>query len=152
MPCMLQVYATSLPAGTYLVRVSHKGSLWSGLDQAYSLAASVSLAGAPVGVDEVTAAAGGASGQTIHPNPFPGSTTISYRIPQSATVDLTVFDVRGRQVRTLERGAAREAGAHRVAWDGRDDAGRPLPAGVYFSQLEAGGVRSTEKLVLLRTD
>jgi hypothetical protein len=43
-----------------------------------------------------------------------------------------------------------EAGGHRVAWDGRDDAGRSMPAGVYFYRLEAGEYRETKSMVLVK--
>jgi hypothetical protein len=61
---------------------------------------------------------------------------------------VAVYDARGRAVRTLT--ASVPGGFSRLAvWDGRDDAGRPLPAGVYFFRL--GGVGDvTGRVVLLR--
>jgi hypothetical protein len=52
------------------------------------------------------------------PNPFRDASTISYSLPARVDVELRVVDVRGRVVRTLESGA-KEAGEHRVEWNGR---------------------------------
>lgn len=145
-----QVFVANLPAGDWFVEVSHKGSLHNGLDQAYSLASSVALYMPAVGAEETLRTAG--DRPTVRPNPFRDATTVSFRLAERTSVHLEVFDVRGRLVRRLEDGAIREAGTHRVTWDGRDERGRALPAGVYFSRLRAGEVRSTEKLVLLRSE
>lgn len=82
------------------------------------------------------------------PNPARGGTNLRYALEHSAAVDLSIFDVGGRQVRTLSRGSM-DAGVHEVAWDGRDDAGRRLPAGVYTYRLQADGVSSARRLILL---
>ena len=85
-----------------------------------------------------------------HPNPFNPRTTISFSLPADGAVELDIFDARGRLVRRLIDGAARVAGEHRVAWDGRDDAGRTLPAGVYLVRLRGAGAASTTKLTLAK--
>ncbi|MBK7702255.1 MAG: hypothetical protein IPI34_04845 [bacterium] len=56
------------------------------------------------------------------PYPFNPSTVIRFSLPQAGPVSLRIYDVRGRQVRSLVEGN-REAGAHSVVWDGRDDRG-----------------------------
>jgi sugar lactone lactonase YvrE len=85
-----------------------------------------------------------------HPNPFNPRTTLSFDLPADGAVDLDIFDARGRLVRRLIDGAPRVAGAHRVAWDGRDDTGRTLPAGVYLAQLRGAGAATTVKLTLAK--
>ena len=90
--------------------------------------------------------------QTIRPNPFSAATTIEYAIASPQRVDLRIFDIRGRLVRVLENGVTREAGLHRVEWDGRNSDGQPMPSGIYFSALHAGTRENTTKLVLLRTE
>jgi len=82
------------------------------------------------------------------PNPFVRKTDLRFSLDRTGEMELAVVDVAGRVVRRLDRGS-REAGDHRVTWDGRDDAGRPLPAGVYFARLEANGVTQARKVVLL---
>jgi len=84
------------------------------------------------------------------PNPAPGATSIAWAIPAPAPVELTLFSVDGRTVRRLLRHAAHDAGWHETAWDGRDDAGSPVPSGVYFYRLEAAGRVASRKLLLLR--
>jgi hypothetical protein len=84
------------------------------------------------------------------PNPFSPRTTISYDLEAPAVVHLAVFDARGRQVKTLVAGERVDAGAHQVAWDGRDENGRAVAGGVYFSRLDAGGWSATTRMVLLR--
>lgn len=72
------------------------------------------------------------------PNPSPGGTRLSFTLPARAHVTLALFDLGGRRVRTL-LDADRDAGGHALAWDGRDDTGRPVAAGLYFARLSAGG-------------
>ena len=82
------------------------------------------------------------------PNPFEGTTSLSFVVPEGP-VELTIYDVAGRRVRTLVSGI-RGAGRHDVVWDGRGDTGRSVPAGVYFARLEARHTTVTRKLVLIR--
>jgi len=83
------------------------------------------------------------------PNPFNPATELSFTLDRAGTADLAVFDLSGHKVRTLASGTF-GAGPHAVTWQGRDDAGRAMPAGVYFARLvTAGGVRSV-KLMLVK--
>ncbi len=84
------------------------------------------------------------------PNPFNPRTMISFELPEAASVTLRVHDAAGRQVRVLAVGSARAAGRHQTAWDGLDDGGRVLPAGVYVASIEAGGRRESVKLTLAK--
>ncbi|TMQ72612.1 MAG: T9SS type A sorting domain-containing protein [Candidatus Eisenbacteria bacterium] len=69
------------------------------------------------------------------PNPFTGSTVIRFGLPQAARVSLRVYNVAGRVVRSLVESSRSEAGPHDISWDGRDQSGRPLAAGVYLYRL-----------------
>ncbi|MDH4037771.1 MAG: choice-of-anchor B family protein [Candidatus Krumholzibacteria bacterium] len=84
-----------------------------------------------------------------YPNPFNPATTIEYETLSPTRVVLRVYDVSGGCVRTLVD-ARQPAGAHRVSWDGRDDAGRAVASGVYYSRLEAGTTRDAKRMVLLK--
>ena len=84
-----------------------------------------------------------------YPNPFNPNTTISYEIDSDGWVNLTVYDVEGRSIRTLVRGH-RPAGKHMSRWDGRNAAGLEVASGVYFCTLQAGVRRTTVKMVLVR--
>ncbi len=84
-----------------------------------------------------------------HPNPFNPRTTVHFDLARPAVVHLAVHDLRGRLACTLLQ-EARTTGSHSVVWDGRDEAGRPLAAGIYFARLEAGGEVLLRKLTLLK--
>jgi hypothetical protein len=84
------------------------------------------------------------------PNPFRMATEIHFDLPQSAPAELRIFDVSGRLVRVLADGRSLPGGAHSVQWDGTDDAGHRMAAGVYFYQLQAGDFDDTRRMVKLR--
>ncbi len=95
-------------------------------------------------IDEIAALA------QSEPNPAPdGMATIRFGLPRAASGSLTVFDVAGHRVRLLASGVL-AAGRHSAQWDGRDDHGSPVPAGVYFYRLAAGEALVTRKLVVVR--
>jgi FlgD Ig-like domain/NHL repeat len=84
------------------------------------------------------------------PNPFRSGTAIRFSVPAGATsFDLRVFDIAGRLVRQLDGGAI-APGVHVRNWDGTDQAGRAVRAGIYFVQLGVGDRVATKKVVLLR--
>jgi hypothetical protein len=83
------------------------------------------------------------------PNPFGSGTTVRYTLAADAPVDVGVYDLHGRRVRTLVRGA-QEAGRHTVAWDGRADSGEPLASGVYFVRYRTDAHAFWRKVTLLR--
>jgi hypothetical protein len=83
------------------------------------------------------------------PNPFRADTRIRFALPQAERVDLRVFDVGGRAVRTLVRGEL-GAGVHDVAWDGRDEDGSRVASGVYFYRMTAGAEERERKMVHLK--
>lgn len=72
------------------------------------------------------------------PNPFGARTAIAFELPQAAAVTLRIHDIGGRMVRTLMAGEMLGAGRHEQAWDGRDDAGGAVGAGVYLVRLQVG--------------
>jgi endonuclease/exonuclease/phosphatase family metal-dependent hydrolase len=87
--------------------------------------------------------------QSAHPNPFGSSTTIRFGVGRPGRVELRIYDVRGREVRTLVAGEL-AAGAQVRTWDGRDAAGHALAPGIYFARFASGATVETEKLVRLR--
>lgn len=84
---------------------------------------------------------------SIAPNPFNPRTLIRFDVPRTGRVSLRVHDARGRLVRTLAEGV-RTAGAHEAVWQGRDDGGAAVAAGVYFVRLDDGRSVRTSKVVL----
>jgi len=83
------------------------------------------------------------------PNPFNPSTTISYELLSAGRVDLSVYDLSGRLVRTIYQGAE-EAGTHQRSWAGRDQSGRTVGSGVYFYRLQAGDDVETRRMLLAK--
>jgi hypothetical protein len=103
----------------------------------------------------VTAVGDGPAGPTIvllqnSPNPFSAHTTINFVLPQRERVSLGVFDVAGRLVRALESSRPMEAGRHQSSWDGRNQQGAPVEAGLYFYRFDAGTMSATRRMVLTR--
>jgi hypothetical protein len=84
-----------------------------------------------------------------HPNPFNPSTEITFILPDRMDVDLTVYDVGGRRVRTLIDGTL-TGGPKRITWDGRNTQGTLVASGVYFYTLRAGGEEATKRMTLLK--
>jgi hypothetical protein len=85
------------------------------------------------------------------PNPLPGgrSTRLPLFVPEAAMVRVGIFDLAGRRVRTLAEGL-HARGVHELLWDGRNDRGAGLPAGVYVARADAGGKIVVQKIVLIK--
>jgi hypothetical protein len=84
-----------------------------------------------------------------HPNPFNPETSIRFTLPQESFVELQIFNMLGSPVRTLVSQALK-AGEHRLTWNGLNEQGNVLPAGVYFYQLRAGNFTQTRKMTLVK--
>ncbi len=85
-----------------------------------------------------------------HPNPFNPLTTISYELPAAGTVKLSIYDVTGKLVKRLVDGETVAAGHHELDWNGDDEGGRIVAAGVYLCKLEVGGRSETSRMTLLK--
>ncbi|HVP71379.1 MAG TPA: FlgD immunoglobulin-like domain containing protein, partial [Gemmatimonadaceae bacterium] len=83
------------------------------------------------------------------PNPTSGRAELAYTLARSGEVELAIYAVDGRRVRTLASGQ-RPAGIYRLSWDARDGQGRSLPAGMYFLRLDAAGRRCSRSIALVR--
>jgi hypothetical protein len=83
------------------------------------------------------------------PNPFNPSTRIRFTVPEDAKVSLVVYDVAGREVRTLVTGS-RSANHYEIEWDGKDNRGEAVSSGVYFYRLQAGKHMQTRKMMVLK--
>jgi subtilisin family serine protease len=84
-----------------------------------------------------------------YPNPFNPGTEISFALPKKSDVDLTIYDLLGRRVRTLISSEL-DAGYHTVAWNGRDGTGKPVSSGIYFYRIESGDFQMTRKMIMLK--
>jgi len=87
--------------------------------------------------------------QPAYPNPFNPTTTISYGLPNDQPVTLIVYDLTGRQVKTLVN-ARESAGMHSIQWDGTNGYGQQVSSGVYFYRLTVSKKVKTHKMLLIR--
>jgi len=84
-----------------------------------------------------------------YPNPATGKAVIKYSVAKNTRACLKIYDAAGRLVRTLVDTRA-EKGRHTCVWDGRDESGRRVSAGVYFYRLETPAYSSSRKIVITR--
>ncbi|MBO8131399.1 MAG: hypothetical protein H0Z29_07775 [Candidatus Marinimicrobia bacterium] len=83
------------------------------------------------------------------PNPFNISTRIDYYVPKYGNIELTIYNLLGKKIKTLASGY-HSPGNYSVNWDGTDDFGAPVPGGVYICRMEARGFSANIKMLLLR--
>ena len=84
-----------------------------------------------------------------YPNPFNPTTSIKFSLPATEKVSLKVYDMMGRQVKTLVN-SVMTAGTHEVTWDGKDNNGNSLASGTYMYILQAGNHKLVRKMTLLK--
>jgi len=83
------------------------------------------------------------------PNPFNPATTIHYQLASGTDVNITVYDMLGKQVKTLINDI-QTSGEFQVVWDGGSDAGKPVSAGIYFYRMQVENSAQTRRMVLLK--
>jgi flagellar hook assembly protein FlgD len=86
---------------------------------------------------------------SAYPNPFNPVTSLRYDLLQNEMVNITIYDMMGRVVKTLVNGS-QTAGYKSVQWNATNDRNQPVSAGLYLYTIQAGGVRQTKKMVLLK--
>ncbi|MCX6829122.1 MAG: M6 family metalloprotease domain-containing protein [candidate division Zixibacteria bacterium] len=84
-----------------------------------------------------------------HPNPFNPSTRIRFDLARGTEVTMTIFNILGNPIRELLKGRY-PAGSTEITWDGTDEAGRPVPSGIYFYELVTEVGRETRKMTLIK--
>jgi len=84
-----------------------------------------------------------------YPNPFNPQTRIRYDLPENSMVNITVYDMLGREVKTLVN-QVQNAGFKSIIWDATNDYGKAISAGIYLYQIQAGDYIHTQKMVLLK--
>ena len=84
-----------------------------------------------------------------YPNPFNPTTQISYDLPETGNVQIMIYDLMGRKVRTLMN-SEKNAGFKTLQWNATNDRNEPVSAGLYLYTIEAGKFRQTKKMVLLK--
>jgi len=86
---------------------------------------------------------------SAYPNPFNPITTLKYDLPEDAMVNITIYDMMGRQVCTLVS-SYQNAGHKSIQWNGTNTSGQSVSAGLYLYTIQAGEFRQTKKMVLLK--
>jgi len=76
-------------------------------------------------------------------------TNLSYDLPEDAMVNITVFDMMGRVVRTLVNGQ-QSAGYKSLQWNATNNSGQPISAGLYIYTIQAGEFSQTRKMIFLK--
>ena len=87
--------------------------------------------------------------KNCYPNPFNPITTLRYDLPENAMVSITIYDMMGRSIRSLVN-SQQTAGYRSIRWNATNNAGQPVPAGLYLYMIEAGQFRQVKKMVLLK--
>ena len=84
-----------------------------------------------------------------YPNPFNPITSLRYDLPNDGLVNITIYNMMGRVVKTLVNGS-QTAGFKSVQWNATNDRNEPVSAGLYLYTIQAGEFRQTNKMVLLK--
>ena len=85
----------------------------------------------------------------IYPNPFNPSTTISFSLPIRSQVELSVYNILGNKIATLENEIF-ERGLHHIIWNGKDNNGVNVGSGVYFCKMKSENFQQVKKLTILK--
>ena len=84
-----------------------------------------------------------------YPNPFNPTTTLSYELPKDAFVNITVYDIMGKKIKTLVNGL-QTIGYKTIKWDATNDQDYPVSAGLYLYTIHADDFRYTRKMAVLK--
>ena len=89
-----------------------------------------------------------------YPNPFNPETWLPYQLAQDASIDISIYNIKGQLIRRLHLGN-RQAGIYTTKdkdgyWDGRDSLGQSVASGVYFYTLQAGKFRATRRMLIVK--
>ena len=84
-----------------------------------------------------------------YPNPFNPSTTIEYQIAKQGNVEVSIYDINGRLVKTVQNGT-QYSGSYSVVWDSKDENNRTVSSGTYFYQVKSEGVQLVKKMLLVK--
>ena len=84
-----------------------------------------------------------------YPNPFNPTTQIRYDLPEDANVNITIYDIMGRSIRSLVK-SRQTAGYRSIQWNATNNLGEPVSTGMYIYMIQVGEFRQTKKMVLLK--
>lgn len=84
-----------------------------------------------------------------YPNPFNPETRIVYQIPRGTKVTVKIYNILGKEIRTLVN-KSQSLGRHEVVWDGTNNFGHPVSSGIYIYQLRAENFVAAKRMILIR--
>jgi len=84
-----------------------------------------------------------------HPNPFNMDTRIRYDLPESGMITISVYDARGKKVKTLIR-ETKSPGQHSIHWNGTDQANQVVPSGIYIVKMVTDSYTGQVKVLLIK--
>ncbi len=84
-----------------------------------------------------------------YPNPFNSMTTIRFSLEQEGLVTIRIFDITGREIKTVTSSNMR-SGPHSILWDGTNSEGKPIASGVYIYQIKSGTFVNSKKMIYLK--
>ena len=84
-----------------------------------------------------------------YPNPFNPRTKIDYDLPEAQNIQIMIYDILGRKIRTLLN-EYQHIGYKSIHWNGKGDYGRQVSAGMYIYTIQAGEFVQTRKMVLMK--
>jgi hypothetical protein len=84
-----------------------------------------------------------------YPNPFNPATTVDYKIAENCNVSVVVYDIMGKQIRTVVAGS-KPAGYYKATWNGRDDRGEAVPTGIYFIRMQSADFSKVRKVMMMK--
>ncbi len=87
--------------------------------------------------------------KNIYPNPFNPSTTISFSLPIRSQVELTIYNILGEKIVTLESKIF-ETGSHQTIWNGNNNNGSNVGSGIYFFKMKSENFQQVKKLTILK--
>ncbi len=138
-----QIYAdTGLAAGTYIYSITV--TYVTGDSAPAQVSATVYVANEDPGAPALTTELRG-----NFPNPFKPATSIAFSLKEAAPVSVTIYDPRGRKVKTLIQGEF-ASGHHSLVWDGTDDSGAPVASGLYLYMMNSVSYTASRKMLLLK--
>ena len=85
-----------------------------------------------------------------YPNPFNPSTTIEFSVPNRSAINITIYDITGKEVIRLIENKQYLPGKHKVVWNGTDIYGKEVSSGVYLTEMKTGSFREVRKMLLIR--
>jgi len=127
-------------------------AIWANLGKAYLFAGNPDLIdyGAPVEPGDLPQTPGWYKLDQNYPNPFNTSTSIHFELGKPSVVNVTIYDLKGDEIRTLIADKQMLPGGYNVSWNGRNQSNQPVSSGVYLLKFRVDQFTEVMKMVMVR--